>query len=70
MADEFKIYLGVDWGEKRIGLSLADSITKLATPFKTVGSAEESWVRIWDELRSTAITDASPEGRVHTGDSR
>lgn len=36
-----KIYLGVDWGEKRIGLALADSETKLATPFRTVGSAEE-----------------------------
>jgi len=31
-----KIYLGIDWGEKRIGLALADSETKLATPFKTV----------------------------------
>jgi len=38
---ETKFYLGVDWGEKRIGLSLADSETKLATPFKTVGSLEE-----------------------------
>ena len=38
--------------------------------FKTVGSAEESWVQIWDELRSTTMTDASPEARVHTGDSR
>ena len=29
-------YLGVDWGEKRIGLALADVETKLALPFKTV----------------------------------
>lgn len=36
-----KIYLGIDWGEKRIGLALADSETKLATPFKTVGSVAE-----------------------------
>ena len=36
-----KIYLGVDWGEKRIGLALADSETKLATPFKTVENADE-----------------------------
>ncbi|MBI2459329.1 MAG: Holliday junction resolvase RuvX [Parcubacteria group bacterium] len=34
-------YLGIDWGEKRIGLALADSETKLATPFKTAGSVEE-----------------------------
>ncbi len=36
-----KIYLGVDWGEKRIGLALADSETKLATPFKTVENVDE-----------------------------
>lgn len=36
-----KIYLGVDWGEKRIGLALADNETKLATPFKTVENVNE-----------------------------
>ncbi|MFH1255641.1 MAG: Holliday junction resolvase RuvX [bacterium] len=36
-----KKYLGVDWGEKRIGLALADGETKLATPFKTVGTAAD-----------------------------
>jgi len=36
-----KIYLGIDWGEKRIGLALADSETKLATPFKTVWDVTE-----------------------------
>lgn len=34
-------YLGIDWGEKRIGLALADSETKIATPFKTVASVDE-----------------------------
>ena len=34
-------YLGVDWGEKRIGLALADGETRLATPFKTVRNAIE-----------------------------
>lgn len=29
-------YLGVDWGEKRIGLATADSDTKLSLPLKTV----------------------------------
>ncbi len=33
---KIKIYLGIDWGEKRIGLALADSETKLALAFKTV----------------------------------
>ena len=36
--DNEKKYLGIDWGEKRIGLSLADEETKLALPFKTVSS--------------------------------
>lgn len=38
---EPKFYLGVDWGEKRIGLALADSETRLAIPFKTVASLKE-----------------------------
>lgn len=29
-------YLGVDWGEKRIGLAIADAETRLALPFITV----------------------------------
>ncbi len=31
-----KNYLGIDWGEKRIGLALADSDNNIATPFKTI----------------------------------
>jgi putative holliday junction resolvase len=36
--EPIKIYLGIDWGEKRIGLALADGETRLATPFATVES--------------------------------
>ncbi|MCK4540299.1 Holliday junction resolvase RuvX [Candidatus Parcubacteria bacterium] len=36
-----KKYLGVDWGEKRIGLALGDSETKLASPFCVVKRADE-----------------------------
>ena len=36
-----KKYLGIDWGEKRIGLALADEETCLALPFKTVSSLAE-----------------------------
>ena len=39
--NETKFYLGIDWGGKRIGLALADSETRLATPFKTIASLEE-----------------------------
>ncbi|MDD4901320.1 MAG: Holliday junction resolvase RuvX [Patescibacteria group bacterium] len=35
------IYLGIDWGEKRIGLALADSETKIATPFKVAANVAE-----------------------------
>lgn len=31
-----KKYLGIDWGEKRIGTALADSENNIATPFKTL----------------------------------
>jgi len=41
MSSELKIYLGVDWGSKRIGLALGDNETKIATPFKTVSSIQE-----------------------------
>ncbi len=29
-------YLGIDYGERRLGLAKADSETKIATPFKTI----------------------------------
>lgn len=41
MTTAFKNYLGIDWGEKRIGLATADSETKLAIPFKVVSSLNE-----------------------------
>lgn len=44
-----KKYLGIDWGEKRIGLALGDSETKLASPFKVVGGIEEIVNIIKDE---------------------
>jgi putative Holliday junction resolvase len=41
MATKVKNYLGVDWGEKRIGLATADSEVKLALPLKTVATLAE-----------------------------
>jgi putative Holliday junction resolvase len=41
METEIKIYLGIDWGGKRVGLALGDSETKMAMPFKTVANAVE-----------------------------
>ena len=34
-------YLGVDWGEKRIGLALGDDETKMASPFKVVNNIND-----------------------------
>ncbi len=38
---KFIRYLGIDWGEKRIGLALGDSETKIATPLGNVSSIED-----------------------------
>ena len=40
MPDKLKKYLGIDWGEKRIGLAVADNETKLAVPWGTVGNMD------------------------------
>lgn len=46
---EGKKYLGIDWGEKRIGLALADEETSLALPFKTVATLNEVLAVIKEE---------------------
>ena len=38
--------------------------------FKTDGSAEESWPRIWEELRADSAKAAAPGELVKEGDSR
>ncbi len=38
--------------------------------FKTVGSAEQCWPGIWQELRSTAAGATARDERVHRGDSQ
>ncbi len=51
-------YLGIDYGEKRIGLALADSETRLATPFKVIRSMDEVLSVIKDEKISSIIIGA------------
>ncbi len=41
MSEEIKKYLGIDWGEKRIGLAMADSETNIALPLRTVNTLTE-----------------------------
>jgi putative Holliday junction resolvase len=50
---KIKNYLGIDWGEKRIGLALAESETRLATPFKVVKNIRE----IEMEIKREKITN-------------
>lgn len=49
MNDKIMKYLGIDWGEKRIGLALGDGETKIVSPFKVVGSIAEIVKIIKDE---------------------
>jgi putative holliday junction resolvase len=49
MEYKFKKYLGIDWGEKRIGLALGDDETKIASPFKVAGDIIEVLQVIKDE---------------------
>lgn len=51
MEKEIKKYLGIDWGEKRLGLATADSETGLALPFATVSNLEE----VLESLEKEAI---------------
>ncbi|MBU4346967.1 Holliday junction resolvase RuvX [Candidatus Parcubacteria bacterium] len=51
-------YLGIDWGEKRIGLALGDSETKIATPFKVVGGINEIIKTIKDDEIGMVVVGA------------
>jgi len=46
---ETKKYLGIDWGEKRIGLATADEETCIALPLKTVSNLAELLTVIKEE---------------------
>ncbi len=46
---ENKKYLGLDWGETRIGLAIGDSESKTAVPLDTVLTREEVFQIIKDE---------------------
>ena len=57
--DKIINYLGVDWGEKRIGLATADSDVRLSLPFKTVSSLGEL-LAILEEERIHVIVMGEP----------
>ena len=58
--DQIKNYLGIDWGEKRIGLATGDSEVKLALPLKTVGNLAEV-LSILSEEETDIIVLGSPK---------
>jgi putative Holliday junction resolvase len=45
----YKKYLGIDWGEKRIGLAIGDDETKIASPFKIAKDLDEVLQTVQDE---------------------
>jgi len=57
---KIKRYLGVDWGEKRIGLALGDSENKLATPFKVAENISDL-VKIIKEEKIDALVVGLPK---------
>lgn len=50
-----KKYLGIDWGEKRIGLALGDAENKVATPFKLAKNISDLVKIIKEEKVDTLI---------------
>ena len=54
-----KKYLGIDWGEKRIGLALGDSEIKLATPYKIVNGIDEI-IKIIKEEKIDVVVIGKP----------
>ena len=58
MSGSGKICLGIDWGEKRIGLALGDTETKIATPLQTVESLSDILEMIREEGADIAVVGA------------
>lgn len=56
---EIKNYLGLDWGEKRIGLATGDSEVRLALPLQTVSSLAEV-LKVISEEQSDVIVIGDP----------
>ena len=53
--DNIKKYLGIDWGEKRIGLATGDDEVNLALPLKTVSSLSDVLVALKEEETDVVV---------------
>lgn len=60
MTNNDRQYLGVDWGEKRIGLALAEDEIKMALPLGTVSNLKEL-LKVIEEENITLIIIGSPQ---------
>ncbi|MEK7077852.1 MAG: Holliday junction resolvase RuvX, partial [Patescibacteria group bacterium] len=49
------MYLGIDYGEKRIGLAKGDSRLKIATPFKTITNSPAALNELADIVKTEVI---------------
>lgn len=58
MSKEIRKYLGVDWGEKRVGLAIGDSESRVATPLEVVGSVDEVVKVVKDEEIGEVVVGA------------
>ncbi|MBD3247958.1 Holliday junction resolvase RuvX [Candidatus Falkowbacteria bacterium] len=58
MEQDPKIYIGIDWGRKRIGLSIADSETRLPMPLSSVGNLKAVNEAIKEEGATTVVLGA------------
>ncbi|NCN99906.1 Holliday junction resolvase RuvX [Candidatus Falkowbacteria bacterium] len=58
--EKIKQYLGIDWGEKRIGLASGDSEVKLALPLKTVATLVEV-LQVLQEEETNIIVLGKPQ---------
>ncbi|MDP2944085.1 MAG: Holliday junction resolvase RuvX [bacterium] len=61
-------YLGLDWGEKRIGLATADSEVKLALPLKTVANLAEVLSVLKEEETNVIVVGAPQKMSGETAD--
>ncbi len=52
---DLKRYLGIDFGERRIGLSLSDPLGIIARPFETLRNDESLWDRLNEVVRTESI---------------
>lgn len=63
-------YLGIDWGEKRIGLALGDSETGMATPFGVVAGVDDIIMTVRKEEVDVIVVGlpVKMSGKVETTD--